>query len=307
MLTPLMVADSFHPDLRRAARWLPRAGIGPRTYRPIRLLGSVQTKIPARDVSVEDAGRISVRVHRPASSDEPRPALLWVHGGGYVIGSAAQDDAICRHLAQSLGIVVAAAEYRLAPQHRFPVPLHDCYDALAWLTSQRDVDPARVAVGGASAGGGLAAALAVLAHERGEVELAFQLLSYPMLDDRTATRTDLDERQFRMWNNKANRFGWQSYTGHPPGSDEVSGLAAPARTDDLSGLPPTWIGVGTLDLFYEEDIAYATRLRQAGVACELEEVPGAFHGFDSIQPKAGVTEAFRAAQVAALGAALGRN
>ena len=147
--------------------------------------------------------------------------------------------------------------------------------------------------------------LAVLAHERGEVELAFQLLSYPMLDDRTATRTDLDERQFRMWNNKANRFGWQSYTGHPPGSDKVSGLAAPARTGDLSGLPPTWIGVGTLDLFYEEDVAYATRLREAGVACELEEVPGAFHGFDSIQPKAGVTEAFRAAQVAALGAALG--
>ena len=307
MLTRHMGADSFHPDLRRAARWLPRGGIGPRTYRSIRALSSLQAKIPAKDVSVEDARPISVRVHRPASSDGPRPALLWVHGGGYVIGSAAQDDAICRHLAQSLGIVVAAAEYRLAPQHRFPVPLYDCYDALAWLTSQRDVDPARVAVGGASAGGGLAAALAVLAHQRGEVQLAFQLLSYPMLDDRTATRTDLDERQFRMWNNKANRFGWQSYTGHPPGSDKVSGLAAPARTGDLSGLPPAWIGVGTLDLFYEEDVAYATRLREAGVACELEEVPGAFHGFDSIQPKTRVTEAFRAAQVAALGTALGRD
>ncbi len=238
-------------------------------------------------------------------SEKPLPALLWIHGGGYVIGSAAQDDAICRHLVRSLGIVVAAAEYRLAPEHQFPLPLHDCYDALAWLTSQRDVDPARVAVGGASAGGGLAAALALLAQERGEVQLAFQLLSYPMLDDRTATRTDIDERGFRMWNNKANRFGWQSYTGYPPGSDKVSGLAAPARYDDLSGLPPTWIGVGTLDLFYEEDVSYAERLREAGVPCDLEEVAGAFHGFDSVQPRAGVTQAFRAAQVAALGAALG--
>jgi acetyl esterase/lipase len=230
--------------------------------------------------------------------------MLWIHGGGYVIGTAGQDDAVCRHFAEELGIIVAAVEYRLAPEHPFPLPLDDCYDALAWLVLQPDVDPSRIAVGGASAGGGLAAALALLAHERGEIQLAFQLLTYPMLDDRTANRLDVDERNFRLWNNKANRFGWQSYLGHPPGTAGVSGLAAPSRYDDLSGLPPAWIGVGTLDLFHDEDLAYAQRLTAADVRCDLDVVHGAFHGFDLIRPKAGVALAFRSSQVAALGAAL---
>ena len=268
------------------------------------LMGLV-TAVPAKNVVVESVGPISLRVHRPVSSDGRLPALLWIHGGGYVMGKAALDDAVCRHFAERLGIVVAAVEYRLAPEHQFPVPLHDCYDALAWLARQRYVDPNRLAVGGASAGGGLAAAVALLAHERGDVPIAFQLLIYPMLDDRTAARNDLDETRFRLWNQNANRFGWQAYTGHLPGSVEVSGLAAPARYQDLSGLPPAWIGVGTLDLFYEEDVAYASRLKDAGVECELDIVDGAFHGFDNIRPKARVSQAFRCAQVAALAAALG--
>lgn len=202
-------------------------------------------------------------------------------------------------------MVVVAVDYRLAPEHRFPVPLDDCYDALAWVARQGYVDPGRLAVGGASAGGGLAAALALLAHERGEIELAFQLLAYPMLDDRTALRSDIDQANFRLWNNKANAFGWRSYTGRPPGSAEISGLAAPARYGDLAGLPPAWLGVGTLDLFHDEDLVYAGRLREAGVECTVDVVDGAFHGFDVVRPKAGVSEAFRAAQVAALAAALG--
>ena len=257
-----------------------------------------------RGVAVQTLGPTSVRVHQPTASDGPLPALLWVHGGGYVLGSAAQDDSVCGHFAQSLGIVVAAVEYRLAPEHPFPVPLHDCYAALTWLARQPQVDPARIAVGGASAGGGLAAALALLAHERGEVQLALQLLAYPMLDDRTAARTDIAEDNFRLWNNTSNRFGWQSYTGYPPGSVEVSGLAAPSRYDDLSGLPPAWIGVGTLDLFHDEDLAYESRLREIGVKCELKIVRGAFHGFDMVRPKAGVSQAFRFSQMAALAAAL---
>ena len=299
-----MVVDAFHPDLRRVARWLPRAAVSRRTLKPVRMFTGLQARIPTSDVSVNGVGPISVRVHRPASSDRPLPALLWVHGGGYVIGTAAMDDALCRHFAESLGIVVAAVEYRLAPEHRFPVPLHDCHDALAWLARQPHVDPTRIAVGGASAGGGLAAAVALLARERGEVQLAFQLLAYPMLDDRTAARADLDESKFRLWNNAANRFGWQSYTGHPPGSVEVGGLAAPSRYDDISGLPPAWIGVGTLDLFYQEGLAYASRLRGADVECELDIVEGAFHGFDYIRPKAAVSQAFRSSQVKALAAAL---
>jgi acetyl esterase/lipase len=299
-----MVPDAFHPDLRGVARWLPRAAVSRHTLRPVRTLTRIAASVPARRVAVETVGPISVRVHRPEPSQGPRPALLWIHGGGYVIGSAAQDDGVCRHFAEELGIAVAAVEYRLAPEHPYPVPLHDCYDALTWLVGQRYVDPTRVAVGGGSAGAGLAAALALLAHERGEIPLAFQLLSYPMLDDRTANRTDIDESRLRLWNNKANRFGWQSYTGLPPGSVDVAGLAAPARYGDLSGLPPAWIGVGTLDLFYEEDLAYASRLSEAGVKCELDVVSGAFHGFDSIKRKAGVSQEFRSAQVTAVRSAL---
>lgn len=299
-----MAIDNFHPDLRRVARWLPRGTVGRRSLRPIRISSGLIARKPSKSVTEQCVGPISVRVHQPASSEQVLPALLWIHGGGYVIGTAAQDDALCRSYAEALGITVVAVDYRLAPEHRFPLPLHDCYEALTWIARQPSIDPARIAIGGASAGGGLAAALALLAHERGEVGVAFQLLAYPMLDDRTATRTDLDGSNFRLWNNKSNRFGWECYTGHPPGSPEVSGLAAPSRYDDISGLPPTWIGVGTSDLFYEEDLAYARRLREAGVECELNVIEGAYHGFDVVQPRAGVSHEFRSSQVAALAAAL---
>jgi acetyl esterase/lipase len=298
-----MPVDDFDPDLRRAARWLPSAAVGPRSLKPIRLLTGLQRS--AKDVEVKSVSVTSVRVHRPAPTANPTPALLWIHGGGYVIGSAAQDDALCRRFAQELGIIVASVDYRLAPEHPFPAPLHDCHDALVWLAHQPDVDPERIAVGGASAGGGLAAALAHFAHERGEVGLAFQLLAYPMLDDRTALRADIDETNLRLWNNRANRFGWQSYLGHPPGGPSVSGLAAPARAEDLAHLPPAWIGVGTCDLFHDEDVAYADRLTAAGVKCALDVVKGAFHGFDLVQPKAAVSRDFRSSQLAALTAALG--
>jgi acetyl esterase/lipase len=227
-----------------------------------------------------------------------------MHGGGYVMGAAAQDDGTCRHLAESLGIVVAAVDYRLAPEHKFPIPLQDCHDALTWLANDPEVDPARIAVGGASAGGGLAASLALFAAERGEVPIVFQSLTYPMLDDRSALRTGLDQRRFRLWNVKANRFGWESYTGFPPGSPQISPVAAPARYQDLSNLPPAWIGIGTLDLFYEEALAYAQRLRAAGVPCQVEVVPGAFHGFDAVRPNASVSRAFGDARSKALAAAL---
>jgi acetyl esterase/lipase len=298
-----MTTDAFHPDLDGVARWLPRSPVNRHTLPVIRLLSGLSNRRTARDVQVETVGPTSVRVHRPPGPG-PWPALLWIHGGGYVIGTAGQDDALCHHFADTLGIVVAAVDYRLAPESPFPAPLDDCYRALTWLAEQSEVDADRVAVGGASAGGGLAAALALMARDRGEVRLAFQLLSYPMLDDRTATRTDIDEHRFRLWNNRSNRFGWQSYTGLPPGSPGVSGLAAPARSEDLSRLPPAWIGVGTLDLFHDEDLAYAARLEQAGVDCDVVEVEGAFHGFDLIRPQAGVSEAFRRAQGAALAAAL---
>jgi acetyl esterase/lipase len=300
----------FDPELRSAARLLPRQVARP-AMRLTRLLDPlVRRRRPPAGVTVESVGEITVRVRRPPESvggtDAPLPALLWIHGGGFVAGSAWQDDKLCAHLAAELGALVASVDYRLAPEHPYPVPLHDCHDALVWLAARDDVDADRIAIGGASAGGGLAAALALLARERGEVRPAFQLLSYPMLDDRTVLRTDIDERRFRLWNNEANRLGWASYLGVTPGSDGVDPLAAPARCDDLAGLPPAWIGVGTLDLFHDEDLAYAERLAAAGVPCEVTIVEGAFHGFDGIRPKAGVSRRYLADEIGALAAAFAR-
>jgi acetyl esterase/lipase len=146
--------------------------------------------------------------------------------------------------------------------------------------------------------------LAIWARQRGEVHPALQLLTYPMIDDRTVTRTDVDERHLRLWDQRSNRYGWTSYLGRQPGAPDVPGTAAASREPDLSGLPPAWIGVGTCDLFHDEDVAYAERLRQAGVPCELEVVPGAFHGFDGVAPRASITAHFREQQVRAFRKAL---
>jgi acetyl esterase/lipase len=194
---------------------------------------------------------------------------------------------------------VASVEYRLAPENPYPASLDDCYTALAWLDAQPNVNASRLIIGGASAGGGLAAALALMVRDRGEFTPVLQLLTYPMLDDRTSVRTDMDPKRFRLWNQRSNQFGWASYLG-----DADPAVAVPARREDLSGLPPAWIGVGTNDLFYEEDLAYAERLRAAGVPCDIEVVPGAFHGFDYIAAGTDVSKAFFASQCSAMRAAL---
>ena len=186
-------------------------------------------------------------------------------------------------------------KYRFAPTHPSPAAAEDVYAGYVGLLAHAErlgIDTARVAVGGASAGGNLAAALTLLAHDRGGIQPAFQLLVYPMLDDRTVARTDLDTRNVRVWTPKSNRYGWTSYLGVAPGSEDVSAYAAPARREDVSGLPPAWVGVGTLDLFYEEDLEYARRLTDAGVPCQVYVVPGAFHGFDAVFRKAGVSREF---------------
>ncbi|RAU97291.1 alpha/beta hydrolase [Mycolicibacter senuensis] len=290
-----MVSSGFHPDLRRAARFLPRGGIGPRTLPAIRALAGLQGRRTPSGIEVlplPSGG--SVRVYRPPHRPaDPAPALLWIHGGGYVIGTAAQDDRLCRRFSDELGITVASVDYRLAPQHPYPAALEDCWAGLLLLAGLAGVDPARVAIGGASAGGGLAAALAQLAADRGDVRPVLQLLVYPMLDDRSASLPA--DRGYRLWSPRSNLFGWTSYLG-----DADPQLAVPARRADLSGLAPAWIGVGTLDLFHEEDLAYAERLQAAGVPCEVETVPGAFHGFDLLLSKAPVSQSFFASQCASL-------
>lgn len=299
-----MTRAPWHPDLRRVAPYLPRRVIGPVQLPVLRWVDARQRRRTRPGVESVDLGHLSLRVHRPPRTERPAPGLLWIHGGGFVMGSAAQDDALCSQLCNDVGVVVAAVDHRFAPEHPFPVPLLDCYDAFRWLVDEPTVDPDRVAVGGASAGGGLAAAVALLARRRGGVEPAFQLLSYPMLDDRTAARVDVDDRGTRLWDQRSNRFAWRCYLGTEPGGTGVDELAAPARSMELTGLPPAWIGVGSLDLLLDEGLAHARRLRAAGVACQTEIVEGAFHGFDSVRPRAEVSRAFRAQQVRALRAGL---
>jgi acetyl esterase/lipase len=289
--------SDFHPDLRRVARYIPKQVVTPVTVPIMRAAERLLwRRTPPKDIEVLTlSSGVGVRLFRPEGASGPGPALLWIHGGGYVIGSAAQDDQLCRRFARELGATVASVEYRLAPDHPYPAPLEDCYSALKWLTRLPAVDPARVAIGGASAGGGLAAALALLTRDRGEIALTAQLLVYPMLDDRTVDRKDLDNPGHRLWNQSSNKFGWSAYLG-----DADREVAVPARRTDLAGLPPAWLGVGTLDLFHDEDLVYAERLKAAGVPCQVEVVQGAFHGFDGIVPKAEVSRSFFDSQCATL-------
>ncbi|PTL72101.1 alpha/beta hydrolase [Rathayibacter caricis DSM 15933] len=306
-------ASLFHPDLA-LGRWIPPVSLGPRLLRLATRREAVGGEAPA-DLLVEDveipgsdgAPPIRARSYRPRVLRGTAPALLWVHGGGMVLGSRFQDEASNIAFARTLGITVLSVEYRLSPAHPAPAALEDVLAAFHWLVEhadERGVDPHRIAIGGASAGGGLAAGATLLAHDRGGPQPAFQLLVYPMLDDRTVTRPGPTPPGVRVWTPGSNRFGWTSYLGTEPGGADVSPYAAPARRDDLTGLPPAWIGVGTLDLFHDEDVRHAERLRAAGVPCELEIVQGAFHGFDALFRRTGVAKRFWAAQAAALAAAL---
>lgn len=235
----------------------------------------------------DGAPEVMVRIYRPVDTSGPLPALLWIHGGGYVIGSVEGDDFFARQMTRDIGAVVVSVEYRLAPEHPFPAPLEDCYAALKWLANEAEtlgVNPQRIGIAGASAGGGLAAGLALLARDRGEVAVAFQMPIYPMIDDRNVEQASDSVADTLLWNRENNLMGWRSYLGQEPGSDGVSPYAAPFRATDLAGLPPTYIPVGSLDLFMAEDIAYAQRLMAAGVPTELHVYPGGYHAFDVLAP-----------------------
>ncbi|MGZ4201875.1 MAG: alpha/beta hydrolase [Thermoleophilaceae bacterium] len=234
-------------------------------------------------------GDVRVRLYRPAEATEALPCLVWIHGGGMVFGAPEQDELGLDALAEQVPCVVASVEYRLAPEHPYPTPLEDCYAALLWVAETADelgVDPTRIAVGGGSAGGNLATAVALLARDRGGPAPVFQLLVYPMLDDRCATASMAEFPDSLSWTLEHTRAGWDALLGERAGGDGVDGYAAPARADDLSGLPPTLIQVGDIDVFRDEDIHYATRLLRAGVSAELHVYPGVYHAADFLVPEA---------------------
>lgn len=247
------------------------------------------------DVEVPGEPPVPVRVHRERGITAPRPAVFNMHGGGYVIGSYDMDDATFDRWCPSLGVVGVSVQYRLAPEHPYPAPLDDCYTALRWTYEHAEelgIDRERIGIAGVSAGGGLAAALALLARDRGEVPVAFQLLDCPMLDDRQATASIQHEGLY-VWSREANEFGWRSYLGDLYGSAEVPQYAAAARATDLTKLPPAFVSVGAIDGFRDEDIDYALRLNQAGVPCELHVYPGLPHGYGLVPDAPAVKRARR--------------
>lgn len=228
-----------------------------------------------------------------------RPAILHIHGGGFVRGTAPLSIPQLQPLAASLDCVIVTVEYRLAPETPFPGALEDNYAALKWLhqnAAELGVDTSRIAVMGESAGGGHAAMLALAVRDRGEFSFVYQALVYPMLDDRSGNVRKVPPYIGALvWPPERNYAGWSAFLGMPAGSKNVPAGSVPSRVENLKGLPPTFIGVGSIDLFVDEDIDYARRLIDAGTPVELLVVPGAFHGFDSFVADAAISKQFKAA------------
>lgn len=295
----------FDPEIRAAMEAVPPFGTvsadNLAKLRSVRLAQNAQLplsdEVERTDITVPGAPggpEIRLRVHRRKGLSGPQPCLYWIHGGGYVLGAPEQDDQRFDRWCQRFDVVGVAVQYRLAPEHPYPAPIEDCYAGLKWVKShgaELDIDTSRVGIGGPSGGGGLAAALGLVVRDRAEFAIDYQLLIYPMIDDtRTSVTANWD---VPVWNPASNRFGWSSYLGPLFGTDDIPYHAAPSRATDLSGLPPTYIMVGTLDGFCDEDIAYAQRLNQCGVPTELHVYPGAPHGFEGFAPRAAVSRQAR--------------
>ncbi|MEU8248671.1 alpha/beta hydrolase [Nonomuraea sp. NPDC048916] len=267
--------------------------------------------VPETDVVIEDrhvpgpdgGSDLRLRLYRPPGAGAGRPCLYWVHGGGMFLGAPEMDDFTLVGYAERLGCVVVSVDYRLAPENPHPAPVEDCYAGLVWTAknaAELGIDLERLAVGGMSAGGGLAAATVLLARDRSGPAVAFQLLQCPMLDDRNTTPSSHEFAEAVVWDRGANIFGWTALLGDRMGGDDVSPYAAPARATDLSGLPPAFIDVGELEVFRDEDLDYARRLVQAGVSTEFHLYPGGFHGFDAMIPGAALSHRAVATRFAAL-------
>ena len=250
------------------------------------------SSVPYHDIVIgsEDYAELTVRVYRPKNLPETPPVLLWMHGGGFVMGSIDMDSSYLQKMASETACVIVSVDYRLAPGAPFPAAIDDCYAALQWLSNNADslnVDKSRIAVGGLSGGAGLAAGLALYARDKGNSPIMFQLLMCPMIDDRNITASSHMDLTGLAWDRRNNLNAWAAYidgdvTGAAALREEVSPYAAPSRCEDLSGLPPAFVSVGSVDLFMDENIAYARRLMQFGVSADLHVYAGAFHAFECI-------------------------
>jgi acetyl esterase/lipase len=273
------------PEIARATSSEPSGQVVAETLTAMRAAstrpsGRPSPGIQRHDYIVDGEPPVAIRVHRPADADGPLPCVYSMHGGGYVLGSYASDDARLDGWSKGYRCAGISVDYRLAPETRYPGPLEDCYRGLTWVLDHHDelgVDAERIGLAGTSAGAGLAAGLALLARDRGEVPLRFQLLDAPMIDDRQ--RTPSSQRDdLVIFDRHSSEFGWRSYLGDLYGRPDVPAYAAPARATELSGLPPAYICVGNVDGFRDEAIDYASRLNQAGVSAELHVYAGAPHG-----------------------------
>ncbi|WP_150239803.1 alpha/beta hydrolase [Nocardiopsis quinghaiensis] len=240
-----------------------------------------------------DGADVPLLVWRPAGATEPVGALYWVHGGGMIAGTHRGAEIPGLLLtARELGLALVSVDYRLAPEHPHPTPVEDCYAGLGWAaenTAGLGIDPQRLVVGGVSAGGGLAAATALLARDRGGPALRGQLLVCPMLDDRNDSVSAEQMAGAGVWDKVANATGWGALLGEAAGGPDVSPYAAPARAQDLSGLPPAFLDVGSAETFRDEVVDYASRIWKAGGSAELHVWPGGFHGFDGLAPRAALS------------------
>ncbi|MFI8890435.1 alpha/beta hydrolase [Streptomyces paradoxus] len=253
---------------------------------------------------------ISLLICRPAAAESagPRPVIYHVHGGGMVIGNNRVGVDVPLAWAQALDAVVVSVEYRLAPEHPHPAPVEDVYAGLLWTAdhaAEIGADPERIVIAGASAGGGLSAALALLTRDRKGPQPIGQVLMCPMLDDRNDTPSTHQMAGLGVWDRTANETGWTALLGSRRGGPDVPAYAAPARAEDLTGLPPAFLDVGSAETFRDEVVAYASRIWQAGGVAELHVWPGGFHGFDGFAPQAAVSQAARGAQLAWLRRLLG--
>jgi acetyl esterase/lipase len=300
--SPLLLASPlFSPAF---TRWLQRVTPTPKVPPKVRLSEHFATR-------GDKAPPVRVLIfERSSASSERRPAMLWMHGGGYVVGTPEQDMAFISLILDGLDVAIVSVDYRLAPDHPFPLPLDDCYAAWGWLiehVAELNIDLKRIAIGGQSAGAGLAAALVQRVIDDGAIAPVFQLLLYPMLDTRTVARSDHGGTGLFVWTPRRNKSGWESYLGRDSTTDDQPRYAVPAIRSDLAGLPPAWIGVGTLDLFYAEDLAYADALRKAGVSCVSHITEGGYHAFDVLKPRSAATQKFYESMLSTLAQSFGLN